>query len=84
MADAPAWWDKPVNIFVTDATVVAVTRLGRAVELLLGDWPSEGPAYLEARKAALAAFDSPFDKAAQKKAQQAFVEAAREAGILAD
>ena len=84
MADTSTWWDKPVNVFVTDSSVVAVTRLGRAVELLLGDWPGDGPAYLEARKAALAAYSNPRNKRAQAKAQEAFAEAAREAGILAD
>jgi len=84
MADTSAWWDKPTNVFVTDNTIVAVTRLGRAVELLLGDWPGDGPAYLEARKAALEAYSNPDDAGAQAKAQEAFAEAAREAGILAD
>lgn len=84
MADTSAWWDKPVNVFVTDSSVVAVTRLGRAVELLLGDWPGDGPAYLEARKAALEAYSNPDDVLAQAKARKAFEEAAREAGILAD
>lgn len=84
MADTSAWWDTPVNVFVNDSTMVAVTRLGRAVELLLGDWPGDGPAYLAARKAALAAYSNPANKRAQVTAQEAFTEAAREAGILAD
>lgn len=81
---AELWWDKPTNVFVDDSTMVAVTRLGRAVELLLNDWPGNGPAYLAARKAALEAYSSPDDVLAQAKARQAFEEAAREAGILAD
>lgn len=84
MADTSAWWDTPTNVFTDSHTVVAVTRLGRAVELLLADWPGKGPAYLKARKAALAAYSNPTDKRAQHKAQKAFEDAAREAGILAD
>ena len=81
---AEAWWDKPVHVFTSDSTVVAVSRLSRAVDLLMNGWPGDGPAYLEARKAALAAHSKPNDKRAQVKARKAFEEAAREAGILAD
>ncbi|MGS1093071.1 DUF982 domain-containing protein [Aquamicrobium terrae] len=84
MADTSAWWDKPTYVFINSHTTVAVTRLGRAVELLLGDWPGKGPAYLKARQAALAAYSNPSDDRAQAKAQRAFEEAAREAEILAE
>lgn len=84
MPDTFAWWDEPVRVFVNGSTVVAVTRLGKAVELLLTDWPVNGPAYLEARKAALKAFSAPKDAVVQDRARTAFEEAAREAGILAE
>lgn len=84
MPDSFAWWDEPVRVFADSTTVVAVTRLGRAVELLLGNWPKHGPKFFEARKAALAAYSNPANKRAHAKAQEAFAAAAREAGILAD
>ncbi len=84
MADQPVWGNKAVNIVMNDATVVGVARLGPALRLLLEDWPTRGPKYLAARRVALAAYANPADKRADEEARLAFIDAAREAGILAE
>lgn len=83
MADHPEWRYKAVNIVMNDE-VVSVSRLGPGLKLLLEDWPTRGPRYFEARRIALAAYANPIDKEADEEARLAFIEAAREAGILVD
>jgi hypothetical protein len=83
MADHREWRIKAVNIVMND-DAISVSRLGPALKLLLEDWPTRGPRYLEARSIALAAYADASDKEADEKARLAFIEAAREAGILVD
>ncbi len=77
-------WDTPVKVVGRDGEKVKIARVGRALEMLLHEWPTVGPCFQKARQRALEAYSHPADEAAQTRAQEAFIAAAKEAGILVE
>lgn len=77
------WFDQPVAISVgVIGTVHKVSNAREAAEILINHWPHEGTTkHLRARRVCLEVLHG---QQQAKAAQDAFVEAAREAAILAE
>lgn len=86
MAVGGGWWDRPVRIERGNTgRPFNVSNNNRAAELLLNEWPTKpGPKHLAARKAVLKAMEKALDAQRQAAARQAFLDAAKEAGIAFD
>jgi hypothetical protein len=77
------WWEKPVRIEKDRyGRGLNVNNTVQAERILCEEWPVDpGPKHLAARKAVYAARQKALDAARQATAREAFLEAAKEAGI---
>lgn len=77
------WWEKPVRIERDrHGRWVNVSSSAQAERVLYEEWPVvPGPKHLAARKAVHAARQKALDATRQAKAREAFLDAAKEAGI---
>jgi hypothetical protein len=80
------WWEKPVRIEQDRyGRGLNVSNTAQAERILYDEWPVDpGPKHLEARKAVYAARQKALDATRQAKAREAFLAAAKEAGIAFD
>lgn len=77
-------WNEPVIVLLGMAgnLSVTVTNAARAAQILLNDWPTDrGPMHLRAQTQCLHCLLGECDP---EEAREAFIEAASEAGILAE
>ena len=75
------WWDKPVTIKGTKpGQSLVINSTERAAEFMLNEWPVEitGETYTAAKFALIDAYDGLIST---DEAREAFIAAAREAGI---
>ncbi|WP_166163142.1 DUF982 domain-containing protein [Chelativorans oligotrophicus] len=81
---ANKWFSPPVGVWLgkTGTVQYRITNIEQMARILLEEWPTEpGPAHRKAREMALSCLEGKCDAL---EAREAFVEAAREANILAE